>query len=359
MAELQQPNIVGNFLAAYSSGLERQQQQQDAAYQRQRQAKADDRLDQQFQWQMDDRQIAAANDRANKIARVALISDTPEKWAMNVPVLMQQLGIDGPAPDFSTREAKIAEAQSLQEMLKAQMDEREAARLDRVANANIAQSYAAARASNRQGQGGGEGFDGKPPSGYVWGKAADGSVSLVPIKGGPADPALRPLTHDQGLAAGFAERLITADQYFANEKVSDALRSSKQKGMSGVPLIGNYLTSTEFQQGDQASREFINAQLRRESGAVIGPTEFENAFQQYLPQPGDSPEVLAQKAKSRKIAIYNMLKVAGPQFSERARQYMPQAPTSETAVSGPKEGERSKSKTGRPIIFRNGKWEYQ
>jgi hypothetical protein len=187
MAELQQPNIVGNFLAAYSSGLERQQQQQDAAYQRQRQAKADDVQAQQFQWQMDDRQIAAANDRANKIARVALISDTPEKWAMNVPVLMQQLGIDGPAPDFSTRQAKIAEAQSLQEMLKAQMDEREAARQDREANANIAQSYAAARASNRQGQGGG-GL-GNAPSGYQWVRDANGNLSQAPIKGGPADPA--------------------------------------------------------------------------------------------------------------------------------------------------------------------------
>jgi hypothetical protein len=212
MAELQQPNIVGNFLAAYSSGLERQQQQQDAAYQRQRQAKADDRLDQQFQWQMDDRQIAAANDRANKIARVALISDTPEKWAMNVPVLMQQLGIDGPAPDFSTREAKIAEAQSLQEMLKAQMDEREAARLDRVANANIAQSYAAARASNRQGQGGG-GL-GNAPSGYQWVRNADGTLSQAPIKGGPADP-------NRGLIGKPLTSAIEKEITNVGEKLSD------------------------------------------------------------------------------------------------------------------------------------------
>lgn len=162
MAELQQPNIVGNFLAAYSSGLERQQQQQDAAYQRQRQAKADERLDQQWQWQMDDRQIAAARQRADRIAAVAQMSDTPEKWAVNVPAVMQELGIDGPAPDFATREAKIAEALGLKDMLDLQFKNREAARMDRVANANIAQSLAAARASNRQGQGGGgSGIDNK------------------------------------------------------------------------------------------------------------------------------------------------------------------------------------------------------
>lgn len=57
MAELQQPNIVGNFLAAYGSGLERQQQQQDAAYQRQRQARADQMSEQKFNVDMDATQL--------------------------------------------------------------------------------------------------------------------------------------------------------------------------------------------------------------------------------------------------------------------------------------------------------------
>lgn len=187
MAELQQPNIVGNFLAAYGSGLERQQQQQDAAYQRQRQARADDMQSQQFQWQMDDRQIAAAKDRADRIAAVAQMSDTPEKWAVNVPAVMQQLGIDGPAPDFSTREAKIAEALGLKDMLDLEFKNREAARQDRMANANIAQSLAAAGASNRANRG--NGGLGNAPSGYQWVRNADGTLSQAPIKGGPADPA--------------------------------------------------------------------------------------------------------------------------------------------------------------------------
>ena len=78
---------------------------------------------------------------------MAQMSDTPEKWAVNVPAVMQELGIDGPAPDFATREAKIAEALGLKDMLDLQFKNREAARQDRVANANIAQSYAAADAS--------------------------------------------------------------------------------------------------------------------------------------------------------------------------------------------------------------------
>jgi hypothetical protein len=55
------------------------------------------------------------------------------------------------------------------------------------AQADIAQSYAAARASNRQGQGGG-GL-GNAPSGYQWVRDANGNLSQAPIKGGPADPA--------------------------------------------------------------------------------------------------------------------------------------------------------------------------
>jgi len=211
MAELQQPNIVGNFLAAYSSGLERQQQQQDAAYQRQRQAKADERLDQQFQWQMDDRQIAAARQRADRIAAVAQMSDTPEKWAVNVPAVMQELGIDGPAPDFATREAKIAEALGLKDMLDLQFKNREAARMDRVANANIAQSLAAARASNRQGQGGG--LD-KAPAGWQWVRNADGTLSQAPIKGGPADP-------NRGLIGKPLTSAIEKEITNVGEKLSD------------------------------------------------------------------------------------------------------------------------------------------
>lgn len=70
MAELQQPNIVGNFLAAYSSGLERQQQQQDAAYQRQRQAKADQMTEQKYNFDMDAGQLDMALKRASAMNEI-------------------------------------------------------------------------------------------------------------------------------------------------------------------------------------------------------------------------------------------------------------------------------------------------
>ena len=62
----------------------------------------------------------------------------------------------------------------------------------------------------------------------------------------------------------------------------------------------------EQQQIEQAQRNFINAVLRRESGAVISPEEFDNARKRVLPQPGDEPASIAQKcqpaANHRRIA---------------------------------------------------------
>jgi len=152
MAQLMQPNIVGNFLSAYSSGLERQQQQQDAAYQRQRQARADEMAEQKYAFDMDQAQFNQAMQKQELIARAAFALDTEEKWNAAVPQLMQRLGIEGPPPPFARRGQIMAEAQSVGDQLQQQMRERDAARADKVAAANIAQSYAAMRASNRANQ---------------------------------------------------------------------------------------------------------------------------------------------------------------------------------------------------------------
>lgn len=59
--------------------------------------------------------------------------------------------------------------------------------------------------------------------------------------------------------------------------------------------------SDEYKQIEQAQRDFLNATLRRESGAAIAESEFKNAQLQYFPQPGDTPEVVKQKQKNREM----------------------------------------------------------
>jgi len=82
---------------------------------------------------------------------------------------------------------------------------------------------------------------------------------------------------------------------------------------SGLPG-SNYTTSAQWKSFDQARRNFINAQLRRESGAAISASEFDSANAQYFPVPNDPPEVLQQKAQNRAQAIANMKRAAGPQY---------------------------------------------
>lgn len=94
---------------------------------------------------------------------------------------------------------------------------------------------------------------------------------------------------------------------------------------SGVPLVGNYLVDSDYQMYDQARRDFINATLRRESGAVISDAEFANAEQQYFPQPGDSPEVIAQKRRNRERAILAMRAGSGPGIAALPQMAEPQA----------------------------------
>lgn len=65
--------------------------------------------------------------------------------------------------------------------------------------------------------------------------------------------------------------------------------------------------SPQEQQVEQAQRDFINATLRRESGAVISDPEFANARQQYFPQPFDSSQVKEQKRRNRELATKAIL----------------------------------------------------
>jgi hypothetical protein len=93
--------------------------------------------------------------------------------------------------------------------------------------------------------------------------------------------------------------------------------------MGRVPLfggtleaVGNMALSSSGQKAEQAQRDFINAVLRQESGAVISEQEFDNARKQYFPQPFDSAEVKRQKAQNRKLAIQGILNNARSNASE-------------------------------------------
>jgi len=115
-------------------------------------------------------------------------------------------------------------------------------------------------------------------------------------------------------AASFAVRTEQADvqlddleRYISGLSVQDFVTQSK---------LPNFMKSPEFQKFEQTKRNFINAKLREESGAVISDEEFDDADKQYMPQPGDSPEVLAQKKANRNTVIQGLKVEAGGAYNE-------------------------------------------
>lgn len=111
-------------------------------------------------------------------------------------------------------------------------------------------------------------------------------------------------TKDQFAAATFGTRANQAEDVFSNlAKAGFDPTSISSVAQSKLPGIFEGFKSEHVKQQDQAQRNFVNAILRRESGAAISDSEFDSAKKQYFPMHGDSKEVLQQKEANRKTAI--------------------------------------------------------
>ena len=118
--------------------------------------------------------------------------------------------------------------------------------------------------------------------------------------------------------SGYANRLFDSEKVLRDPKVIEAATSYIQNGIAGAPLVPGMLKNTmqsgEYQKYDQAARNFVNAVLRRESGAAISQSEFDNAYKQYFPQPGDTPERIAQKQANRQATIASIAGGGGKNY---------------------------------------------
>lgn len=103
-------------------------------------------------------------------------------------------------------------------------------------------------------------------------------------------------------AATFGKRLEDADNQM------NQLMNSGYDPTSVKQSLLNKISPEAFKADnqklmEQAQRNFVNALLRRESGAAISQSEFDSANKQYFPQVGDSKDVLAQKERNRQVAL--------------------------------------------------------
>lgn len=123
----------------------------------------------------------------------------------------------------------------------------------------------------------------------------------------------KPPTAAQSTAAGYASRVVQSkDLIDTNTEKLSKLNTASYLAQRKLP---NYLQSPLVQQQLQAERNFVNAVLRRESGAAIADSEFESATKQYFPMPGDSKEVLAQKKANRDLTSQNLINESGSAYT--------------------------------------------
>jgi len=100
--------------------------------------------------------------------------------------------------------------------------------------------------------------------------------------------------------------------------VADDLGSLQDKAVGMLPLVGNYLQSDAYQTAKTAGDEFLQAILRKDTGAAITPGEQSLYGETYLPQPGDGPQRLAYKKEARLRAVEAIKAGMNPQQIEAA-----------------------------------------
>jgi len=96
-------------------------------------------------------------------------------------------------------------------------------------------------------------------------------------------------------------------------------KAGLDRAASHLPLgLDNYAISDDYRQLQQASRNFLKAQLRKESGAAIGKEEEDNAFATFLPMPGDDEKTRANKRQARQTLKDAMITAAGAAYEPKA-----------------------------------------
>lgn len=129
---------------------------------------------------------------------------------------------------------------------------------------------------------------------------------------------------------------------------------------------GNAIKSKEYQLAEQAGLEFLQAILRKDTGAAITKEEQSEYGRVYLPQPFDDPELLEQKKASRARALAAIRLGLPPDAiinAERAGVDLSASvmPTEQTAPAAPAEAAApvyaTNPQTGQRLVLRNGAWE--
>jgi hypothetical protein len=162
------------------------------------------------------------------------------------------------------------------------------------------------------------------------------------------------MTEKQMMTLKFFERATFANQQLG--KADKVLAGFMDTRLGATPLIGNYLTSAEYQKLDSAREAWGQAVLRDESGAVLSIPEIRRKLSTYFAVPGDRPETIRDKALRRAYEEKSLLDSLG-NAKPVADQFLKSRETRKVTDPNVSEGEVQQSSKGRKRVNIGGYWE--
>lgn len=124
----------------------------------------------------------------------------------------------------------------------------------------------------------------------------------------------KPPTQDQSQTATLVTNAKAGNDTI--KAMGDYLKNLSYADFEAQKRLPNFLQNSEFQRFKQGAQSFAEAWLRKTSGAAISDSEWKNVFNEFIPQPGDKPEVVAQKEQARQGVLRGMANEAGPALSD-------------------------------------------
>lgn len=273
--------------------------------------------------EMDANQRKAAADQLNEAVRMGMAAQTPQEW----DALMGQLGRDDLVGQFGNRQALAYRAMDMADILRSQEPPKPADEYQRY----VQEEQAAGRTPLDR-------------IGYANAKKGNGITLTNPdgtsIQIGGAAKSVK-LTEGQAKDNVYVTRAKGALELL--EGSAEALTSRVDRSLDMVPMgIGREGQTQEFQIAQQAGEEFLQAILRKDTGAAITTQEQDMYGKTFLPQPGDGPAVLEAKRASRQRAVAAIeagMSAEQILITEKALVSAAEKTTQAQERFGPKEGE--------------------
>lgn len=140
---------------------------------------------------------------------------------------------------------------------------------------------------------------------YQWDQRTGTYKDITPT----ADPSNIKMSEPQAKTLKAFERATFANAQLRNS--DSVLAGFVNSGAAGIPAVGNYLVSPEYQRLNSARETWGMSVLRDESGAAIGIDEVRKKLRTYFPVPGDNPATILDKKLRRRYEEQSLIDSLG------------------------------------------------